>query len=168
MEEPRLPPGFSRETTIRRDAQGRWFHDGDPVENPAVARAFDRWIDRADDGRWCLKNSANWAYVEIEGAPIFVRDLRLEGGAALLELSDERSEPLEPSTLRRDRAGVLYCTVRGGRLPAQFTRRAMWALEPVVAEDEAGVYLALSGAKVRPPEVAEPLAGTSAGSAGGG
>ena len=64
-----LPPGMSRETTIRRDVHGRWFHDGAPIEQANVERAFDTWVDRAPDGRYCLKNDIHWVYVAIEGAP---------------------------------------------------------------------------------------------------
>jgi hypothetical protein len=153
-----LPPGLSRETTIRRDAAGRWFHEGEPVENPAVARAFDRWIERAADGRYILSNSANWAYVQLEGAPFFVRELELEADQAVLLLSDDTQEALRPETLRAGPDGRLYCLVRDGTFVAEFTRRAMFALEPALDEDEDGELLRLMGKKVRPPVVDDPLA----------
>ena len=34
--------GRTRETKIRRDAQGRWFFEDDPLEHPNLVRAFDR------------------------------------------------------------------------------------------------------------------------------
>lgn len=151
MEDPRLPPGFSRETTIRRDAQGRWFHEGAPVENPAVARAFDAWVARAEDGRYILENDINWAYVEIEGAPVFVTGVDIDVAGVTLHLSDGRQEPLAPATLRQDEDGRLYCDVRGGQLWAAFSRKATLQLEPLVQEDEAGIYLELGVARVRPP-----------------
>jgi hypothetical protein len=144
---------FTRESTIRRDARGRWFHDGEPIDQPAIERAFDRWIDVAEDGRYILKNSVNWVYVEIEGAPIFVNAVQLEPERAILILSDDSEEDLAIDTLRQDEAGVLYCDVRAGKLTAMFTRKAQLMLEPAVGQDAHGVYLEIGGVKVRPPVV---------------
>ncbi|MCK6549695.1 DUF1285 domain-containing protein [Myxococcota bacterium] len=149
-------PQLSHDSTIRRDAAGRWFHDGELVENDAVARAFDRWIARGPDGRYRLENTINWVWIELEGAPVFVKSVTVRDGEVWLDLSDDRVERLDPSTLRQDAEGVLYADVRGGTLAAQFTRKAQLMLEPHVAEDEDGVYLAL-GARVRPPVVDDPL-----------
>lgn len=153
--------GRTRETKIRRDARGRWFDGSDPIEHPLLTQAFDAWIDRADDGRYCLRNDINWAYVTIEGAPVFVRALELEPGPAgarvWLQLSDGRREPLDASTLREDREGALHCQVRGGTLPARFDAHAAMQLAPLVHEDIEGTYLELEGGKVRPPVVDDPL-----------
>lgn len=149
---------FTRESTIRRNAEGRWFHDGEPVDQEAIERAFDRWIDLAEDGRFILKNAVNWAYVEIEGAPLFVRAVQLFEDRAVLRLSDDTEETLEPRTLRQDAAGALYCDARGGRMAAKFSRGAQATLAPVVEEDEAGVYLRIGGVRVRPPVVADACA----------
>jgi hypothetical protein len=162
--------GRSRETTIRRDAQGRWFHDGDPLEHPNLVRSFDRWIERAQDGRYCLKNDINWAYVTIEGPPMFVRAVRFDahadgrdGGGAdadgvRLVLSNDREEGLVPDTLRQGEDGALYCDVAGGTMVARFDRHAQAQLARVLGEDAGGVYLGLAGARVRPPVVRDPLA----------
>ena len=156
MAEPSLPPGRSRETTIRRDAEGRWFHEGERVDNEAVARAFDRWVDRAEDGRLILHNDVNWAYVHIEGPPVFVTSAHPGVGEVTLYLSDGRTEPLAPRSLRQDAEGRLYCDVRGGRLWAGFSRKATLQLEPLIGEDAQGVFLEIGGERVRPPVVADP------------
>jgi uncharacterized protein len=149
--------GRSRETTIRRDAEGRWFHDGEALEHPNLERAFDRWVERAEDGRFCLKNEINWAYITLEGAPFFVRSVRVLPSEIVLLLSDDRQEPLEPASLREGPDGALYCDVRGGTYTARFERHAMQQLEGLLREDDHGVYLALGNSKVRPPRVADPL-----------
>lgn len=174
--------GRSRETTIRRDACGRWFHDGAPVEHPNLVRSFDRWIARAEDGRYCLKNDINWAYVAIEGPPVFVRSLRFCDGSdsnVSLVLSNDREVSLDPVTLRQAHDGALYCDVPGGAVPsgvnpagttadapagagsrwvARFDRHAQAQLERILREDADGVYLALGRDRVRPPTVDDPLA----------
>ena len=152
-------PPLSRETSIRRNAEGRWFHDGEPVLNPAVARAFDRWVSVAEDGRMCLENEVNWAYVEIEGAPLFVDRVHWNGASPTLQLSDGREEALAPRTLRQDRDGKLYCTAREGRLTAEFRRSAMFDLSDALGEDDRGVFLVVGSgsARVWPPVVDDPF-----------
>jgi hypothetical protein len=151
--------GQSRETTIRRDAQGRWFSDDQPLDHPKLCRAFDRWLERAEDGRFCLRNDINWAYVSVEGPPLFVRAVQLEpNGAIQLALSDDSSQSLDPQTLRQGPDGALYCDARDGSFAARFDRSAMQQLEPVLKEDAQGVYLALGDQQVRPRVAADPLA----------
>lgn len=145
-----VPAGFTRETKIRRDRHGRWFDGGVLIENPAIIQAFDRWVDRAPDGRYCLKNDVNWAYVEIEGPPIFVKDARVDEEEIELILSDGRTERLDPDTLHTDLEGFLFCAVRDRSMEAQFTSQAAFRLEPILDEDDQGVYLTLGGRRFRP------------------
>jgi hypothetical protein len=148
--------GRTRETSIRRDDQGRWWYENDPLEHPNLVRAFDRWIDRAEDGRYCLKNDINWAYFTLEGPPFFVRSVRIDGSALELLLSDDRTETLDPKSLRQGPDGALYCNVRGD-MAARFDRHAMHQLESVLQQDDQGVYLALGAERVRPPVAADPI-----------
>lgn len=153
-----LLSGRSRETSLRRDALGRWFDGETEVTHVLLTQAFDAWIDRAEDGRYCLKNDVNWAYVSIEGPPVFVRSLTIRDATVTMHLSDGREEALDPSTLREARDGALYCQVREGRLPARFDSHAAIQLSPLVLEDESGTYLALGSARIRPKIVDDPLA----------
>ncbi|MBK8171179.1 MAG: DUF1285 domain-containing protein [Sandaracinaceae bacterium] len=150
--------GRSRETTIVRDAEGRWFQDGDPLEHPNLTHAFDCWLERAEDGRYCLRNDINWAYVTIEGAPLFVRSVAIDDGGITLKLSDDREERLVAPSLRVGPEGALYCDVREGTMVARFDRHAMFLLEPLVGEDKEGQTLRIGGEIVRPRTVVDPLA----------
>lgn len=134
---------WSRETRIRRDRHGVWFDGEEPIDQAAIARAFDAWIDVADDGRLCLRNSVNWAYVSVEGAPVFVRQARRDGDVILLQLSDGRTEALDPMTLAIDPEGALHCRVRAGALWARFDHAAAIALAEHIEEGEAGPQLVL-------------------------
>jgi hypothetical protein len=128
------PPGASRESTIRIDREGRFWHDGERVENPALARALAGWVARhPDDGRTILTNGWDWCYVAVEDAPFAVRALRLEG-APLLALSDDTEEPLDPSALAIADDGVVYARVKGGAFEARFTRHAQTSLAPLLVE----------------------------------
>lgn len=150
--------GRSRESSIRRDAQGRWFHEGAPVENAQIARAFDRWVGRTENGRYCLRNEIDWVYITLEGPPLFVRAIRIEpAGKILLFLSNETQEELDPATLRQGGDGALYCDVMEGCMTARFDRHAMYDLHELIGEDEQGVYLRLGENLVRPPLADDPL-----------
>jgi len=159
MEPSELLQGRTRETTIRRDQAGNWYNQGQRLEHPNLCRSFDGWIDRAEDGRYCLSNDINWAYVEIEGPPYRVRDAQIgDDGTVALQLSGDRTEPLVPSSLRQDEDGALYCDVREGRCAARFDNHAAMKLGTLLGEDEIGTYLLFGDAKIRPAVSPEPLA----------
>src|SRR5207342_2310465 len=96
----------------------------------------------------------NWAYITLEGAPYFVRTLRVDAGQVLLRLSNDVEEPLKPRTLRSDADGALYCDVGDGSMVARFDRHAATQLEAVIGEDAQGVYLEVEGERARPQVVA--------------
>ena len=157
MEPTNIPFGLSRETTIRRTAEGKWFQDDEPIENQKLARAFDRWITRAEDGRYCLKNDINWAYITLEGAPFFVRAAHVNGSSVTLSLSNDAAVQLDFSTLREGPDGALYCDAYP-QMPARFDSHAAVQLQELLDEDEQGTYLRQGTTRVRPPRVADPLA----------
>src|SRR5262249_32638270 len=71
------PPGASRESTIVLDREGRFRHDGEPIDHAALEQALRTWIARhPDDGRLILTNGYDWCYFRAEGAPFFVDALR--------------------------------------------------------------------------------------------
>ncbi len=152
-----LAPGRSRETRIRRDACGRWWNGEDAITHPGLVRAFDAWIELTSEGRYVLSNDINWAYVTIEGAPIDVRACRLAPEGCTLVLSDGREEPLALRTLRESEDGVLYCTVRGGTMPARFDAHAAVQLSDALVETPEGPALAIGGEAFVPPRTRDPL-----------
>jgi len=148
------PEGASRESTIRLDAEGRFFHDGAPVEHPGLAAAMHTWIRRhPDDGRFILSNGYDWTYFTVEDAPFFVRHVELEGSAAWLDLSDGTREPWDPARSFIGHGGALYAQVKaraeGGPFEARFTRHAQASLAPFLVEVEGEPAVDLSGRIVR-------------------
>jgi len=156
MDSTTIPFGLSRETTIRRTADGKWFQDDEAIDNPKLAHAFDRWISKAEDGRYCLKNDINWAYFQLEGAPFFVRSAHVEGESVTLALSNDEQVSLDLSTLREGPDSALYCDAYPG-MPARFDRLAASQLDVLLEEDEQGPYLRRGAERVRPPRVTDPL-----------
>lgn len=143
--------GRTRETQIRRDALGRWWNGEDPISHPILKKRFDGWVDKADDGRYCLSNEINWAYIALEGPPYWVESIEITDGGVEMQLSGERKESLDTSTLFQTDAGELYCAVREGRCHAIFQNHAAVQLMEHIHEDEDGLYLDLFGSKHRIP-----------------
>lgn len=150
------PEGRSRESTIRLDAEGRFFHEGNLVEHPKLAEAFHTWIARhPDDGRYILTNGYDWTYFVVDDVPYFVRSLREEDGDAILLLSDGTEEPLDPSTVRPGSRGDLYLQVKrsakGGPFDAKLTRFAQSQLGPFLREEDGHPVLVTKRGSVAMP-----------------
>lgn len=135
MDPATLLKGRTRETAIRRDARGRWFNGQEPITHPKLVEALSGWIERAEDGRFCLKNDINWAYFELEGSPYVVRRVVVEQPLPTLVLSGGLREPLHPESLRIDSEGQLHCVVRGD-LDAAFSSQAQFDLGTYLVCDE--------------------------------
>jgi hypothetical protein len=132
------PEGRSRESTIVLDAQGRFWHDGAPVEHGPLAAALHRWIARhPDDGRFILTNGYDWTYFTVEDAPFFVRSLGVERDRVMLLLSDGSEEPWDPRSSRVGQDGAVYARVKAsanGPYEAKFTPHAQSSLAPLLLE----------------------------------
>lgn len=151
------PEGRSRESTIRLDADGRFFHEGEPVEHDKLAAAMHTWISRhPDDGRFILTNGYDWTYFTVDDAPYVVRSIDATDDDVVLHLSDGTEEAWAPETTRVADDGALYAKVKRGtevgvpgskRVPAdfeaKFSRHAQLALAPYL-RDASGDGTALS------------------------
>lgn len=131
---------------IRLDPLGRFWHDEQLVENPAIARAWHRGLERAEDGRYLVRFGRDWAYVTVEDAPYTVRRL-LAGndGRFHLLLSDESEEVLDPRTLARSADQIVYCRVKGDHR-ARFSRQAQADLMEFLHEGGPGRFVLVRGA----------------------
>lgn len=137
--------GRSRETTLWRDRAGQWFDGEQRIRHRGVARAFDRWLERAPDGRYRLRNAVNWAYVRIEGSPYFVRQLKAHADALWLTLSDGSKERLDPQRLSHREATWFFAEVKQGSAEAQFDRHCAQRLADYLRLEGEAVLLDLGG-----------------------
>ena len=145
------PFPFSRETDIRIDAEGRFWHEGTPVTHERLARALASWIDvDPESGRYILKNALQWCFIRVDDAPIVVRSAAASEGAFELSLSDGTTETLDPGTLVL-RGDIPYCRVRGGKLPARFSPQAAFVLLERVVERDGAPFLQLGGRELPLP-----------------
>jgi uncharacterized protein len=139
------PEGRSRESTIVLSKEGRFFHDGEPVEHAGMHQAFASWLRRhPDDGRYILSNGYDWTYLTVEGPSRFVRAVRAVDGYPQLVLLDGLEARLEPSALRVDAEGKLSVGLPGGE-PASFTAAAQLELSPWLEEREGCIGIAVNG-----------------------
>jgi hypothetical protein len=142
----RFPPpeGRSRESSIVLSKDGRFFHEGAPVEHLGMQRAFAAWLRRhPDDGRYILSNGYDWSYLTVEGPAYFVRSV-IGGEHPQLELLDGRSLPLDAKSLRCDEEGGLWLRLPDGQ-EARFTGSAQRELEPWLADQDGRVGLRIAG-----------------------
>lgn len=145
------PDGTSRESSLRLDGEGQFWHDGARVDHPRLHAALHQWITRhPDDGRFILSNGYDWTYFTVEDVPFFVRGLRL-GDEPQLLLSDGSAEPFPQSGYRLGRGGALYCPVKGRTAEARFTPSAQNALGPLLEADADGPYLQLGARRIALP-----------------
>jgi hypothetical protein len=133
------PEGRSRESTIRLDGEGRFWHENLQVEHRKLAAAMHTWVARhPDDGRYILTNGYDWTYFTVEDAPYTVRSLKIEGDQVSLVLSDGTCEPFDPARAKIGKNGALYTQVKasakGGPFEAKFTRHAQTELGPLLTE----------------------------------
>jgi hypothetical protein len=131
------PQGRSRESTLRLDREGRFWHDGALVEHAGLAAGLHGWITRhPDDGRYILSNGYDWTYFSVEDAPFVVRSLRVEPQRVVLVLSDGTEEDWVPETSRLGADGAVYARVKAGAprgpFEAKFSRHAQTSLEPLL------------------------------------
>lgn len=123
-----------RQSGIRLDADGRFWHEGAEVTHAGLKAALWRWLDRNPDGRWVLRLDARrFVYLDVDDAPFVVRSLRWEGSRPIARLSDDSEEPLDCASLTLDPHGGARATVKG-RFPARLSTAAWNALAERIVE----------------------------------
>lgn len=139
------PEGRSRESSIVLTRDGRFFHDGAPVEHAGMRKAFASWLRRhPDDDRPILSNGYDWTYLTVEGAERFVQSARSRAGRPELTLLDGSELPLDPSQLTCDAEGKLWLRLPEGE-QACFTAAAQLELAPWLREQDGAIGLEIEG-----------------------
>ncbi len=144
------PEGRSRESTIRLDSEGHFWHEGARVEHPKLEAAMHTWISRhPDDGRYILTNGYDWTYFTVEDVPYFVSALEIDAEHVVLLLSDGTKEPWWPDRSWIDPNDAIRTHVKDS-FEARFTRHAQTSLASVLEEDPKGeVWVVLGHTRTR-------------------
>jgi len=144
-----LPPELIeklRQTGIRLDRQGRFWHEGEEIRHARFRKALLRWLDLRDDGRPILRlDDERYAYVEVEDALLLVVSVRWVGDRAFIKTNDDAEEELRYSSLEQARDNSLYCRVRDSGLLARVTTPAYYTLAEHIEEAPGGFELVAAG-----------------------
>ncbi len=90
-----------RQSGLRLDGNGVFWHEGAPVTHRGLVAAFYRWLDRNPDGRYVLRlDDRRFVYLDVDDLPLAVRSLRWQGERAIGVLSDGSEQEIDLSTLR--------------------------------------------------------------------
>lgn len=143
------PKGRSRESDIVVDELGRFWHAGQRVSHPRMARAFASWLGRhPDNGRYVLNNGYDWSYLRVMDAPLAVTAVGERSGNLAIELSDGTREPLvEP--IWEGKNGAVYTQVRHGWLTARFQPAAQAELGRWLTERDGSFWLECGAERLR-------------------
>jgi hypothetical protein len=134
-----------RQSGIRLDSDGRFWHEGAEVVHHGLRAALWRWLDRNPDGRWVLRlDDKRFVYLDVDDAPFVVRSLRWHGDRAIVRLSDDSEEELAYASLHLRGNGQPYCTVKG-----RFDARLATAAWSALAEHIDGDVLRAGGGEFR-------------------
>ena len=138
-----------REYHYRVDGDGRIFHDGSEIVDPATLRFFVLAMQRDAEGRHLVMCQGERNWFDAEDTPLVIQRLRLrvEDGALQgveLGLPGGHWEALDPSSLVTER-GHLYAAVRRGQLRARLGRVALQQLAPHLVVAGGGAALVLAG-----------------------
>lgn len=135
-----------RQTGIRLDREGRFWHEGAVVTHRGFQLALLRWLDRLDDGRPILRlDERRYAYIDVEDAHLLALSARWDGDRAFIRLNDESEEELDYDSLSVGAGDALYADVRGGRLTARITTPAYYVLAERIEDSGSGFALRAAG-----------------------
>ncbi len=131
------------------DRNGRIFHDGTEVIDPAVLRFFLSAMQQTPEGQYLVLCQGERNWLEAADTPYVVQRLRCDTAqgqlvSAELYFAGDYHEPLAPESLEAD-GGYLYCRVRRGAFRARFGRTALQHLAPFLVEADEGPALLLGG-----------------------
>jgi hypothetical protein len=141
---PQGPPPL-RPFGLRLHHDGRWTHEGQPIQNRKLREAFDRSVRYLPDAaKYVVQLRHFRGEIEVEEAAFFVRSF--DAASARIALSDGSDERLEVASLvASPRDGALLCRVKRELLAEGLLARFHHAAhaELLLAVEEAGEGLAL-------------------------
>ena len=136
---------------------GRFTHEGAPIENRRLREHFDRSVAfLPDEGKFVVRLKHFRGEVQVAEAGFFVREIDLETGE--LGLSDGSRERLDVSSLHTSPIdGALLCRIKrslvADGLLARFSHAAQADLLQAVQLEGDGAVLPIGGRRVALPDL---------------
>ncbi len=135
-----------RQTGLRLDASGQFWHEGAMVTHQGIRMALLRWMDTLADGRSILRiDDGRYAYIEVDDAHLLATSANWRDDRVWLVLNDGTQEELAYETLVAKPTGAMYCRVRGGRLRARLKPDASATVAEQIWEQGGNVFLHAAG-----------------------
>ena len=128
------------DSEMRIAADGSWFHQGDPINRPAMVRAFSTILRREADGGFALVTPFQKLTIEIEDAPFVAVEMENEGNEKNRKLAFRlNTDHLVIANAKHglrfpDDRPQPYLHVRGG-LEAVLSRPVYYALADMALAD---------------------------------
>jgi uncharacterized protein len=138
-------PAKTGDSEMRIAADGRWYHQGDPINRPNMVRLFSTILRREADGSHVLVTPVEKLSIEVEDAPFIAVEVKSEGEGRARRLvfrlnSGDLVVAGAAHPLRfagTEDAPAPYLAVRGG-MDARLARPVYYELaEMALAADEA-------------------------------
>ncbi|MDE1466316.1 DUF1285 domain-containing protein [Aurantiacibacter sp. D1-12] len=111
-------PPEDGDSKMRVAADGTWFHDGSPINRPAMVRAFASLLRREADGRYFLVTPHYKQSIAVDDAAFVAVDVKAEDDALVFRLNTDElvlAGPDNPLRAEGDpEAPAIYLAVRHG------------------------------------------------------
>jgi hypothetical protein len=132
--------GFTtiQNSEIRFGRDGRWYADGQVIENRRITALFSQHVQRRPEGGYMLRIADEQAPIVVDDTPYVIIGVELADRALWLELNDHSRERLDPRTLQIGAGEVLYCRVKGGAEAARFLRPAYYQIAAQIGATATG------------------------------
>ncbi|MCG3172995.1 MAG: hypothetical protein GMKNLPBB_01167 [Myxococcota bacterium] len=151
-------PVLSRENSgIFLDAEGRWFHNGEPFAHAGLVELCNRHIAYDEQGRPVIRVGNEWVCVEVADTLFRVLRVELEPESGEVRqahaiLTNGDRVGIDPGMLELNpRTQVLYFRFDGEHL-ARFSRGAQQKfLDRALAEQDGRLGVRMNGQMVFPP-----------------
>lgn len=143
-------PALSGDIAINIDAEGRWFHEGSPIQRESLVRVFASILRREEDGEYYLVTPVEKWRITVALHPLIVTDIAVqeEGARAYLQatLNTGKTVPInaQHALFLEPAVGDVAALQLDHGLSALLSRAAWYRLVDMAVERE-GVPTIISG-----------------------
>ncbi len=136
---------------IRIDKEGVWYYNGAEMFRKEIVQLFYEHLVREQSGRYAISLPKDYCHIVVEDTPFVVKSFSLTEtpedpeGIFQIQLNNDEIEDLDLQSLWIDDSNIFYCTCKGGRFDARFSRSAYYQLaEFIECDEETGSFYIVS------------------------
>ena len=137
---------MSQEFGMSIDREGRWYHQGEPIQRRGLVKLFASALTRLDNGEYWLVTPAERGRIDVEDTPFVItkNEIKGQGRDALITLYTNLDEKIplnaeHPIRMRGDESERPYVAL-GGNLEARIGRAVFYDLA-AMAETDTGRFV---------------------------